>query len=228
MYRVTNSQITRSLDTVVEDIIQYYYETIDRENAEPKISKITKPESYDTIPEFIKYNITQWAISFNNNLSEESWNTTYFRTELTKYSSDLVTNQSVLERFILLLLGLNLKSNQYGNLNFVELVNLFNRSTLIVQELFGEQGKLAAVHLKNMFNVSAPGFFKNLVFTGGPRIKPGIIKIADNSSLRLHIHEFNRCFSNVGVNVEESEIRECIFALGKEPDKPRFAWIMES
>ena len=35
---------------------------------------------------------------------------------------------------------------------------LFGRNILIVQETFGEQGKMAGIHLKNMFNVSEPGF----------------------------------------------------------------------
>ena len=33
------------------------------------------------------------------------------------------------------------------------------------------------IHIKNMFNASAPGFFKNLIFKGGPNDNGGIVSI---------------------------------------------------
>ena len=62
-----------------------------------------KPDGYDTIPRFIQDNIIEWSISFNKLLKEESWATYYFTEHLPKYDLILVTNQSALERFMLLL-----------------------------------------------------------------------------------------------------------------------------
>lgn len=227
IYRVTNTRIRESVQMVAEEIIQHYYETIDT-TTKGKIEEIRAPTTYDSIPKFIRDNISQWAISFSKNLSEESWNSSYFRTNLAKYHLALVTNQSALERFLLLLLGLNLNSDNIGKLNFDKLVKLFNRSILIVEELFDEGGSMASVHMKNMFNVSAPGFFKNLVFIGGPRIKPAIITIPNLATLRMHIDDFNRYFSGVGVNVEESEVRtECIYSMEKMDNNSQFNWLRE-
>jgi very-short-patch-repair endonuclease len=228
VYRVTNTQIRESVQMVAQEIIQHYYETIDHNTTEPKIEEIRKPTTYDTIPKLISDNINQWAISFSENLSEESWNSSYFRTNLAKYHSALVTNQSALERFLLLLLGLNLNTDNGGKLNFDKLVKLFNRSILIIEELFEESGSMASVHMKNMFNVSAPGFFKNLVLIGGPRIKPGIVTISNLSTLKMHIDDFNRYFSSVGGNVEESEVKtECIYSMEKMDNNSQFSWLRE-
>jgi L-ribulose-5-phosphate 3-epimerase UlaE len=39
-----------------------------------------------------------------------------------------------------------------------------------LEEIFPENGNMAAIHLKNMFNETSPSFFKNLIFIGGPNI----------------------------------------------------------
>ena len=84
VFRVRNEQIARDVDTVVEEIIQRYFETIDLEKGSPKIELIT-PEGYDSIPRFINDNILQWAISFNQLLKEESWTANYFKEHLNKF-----------------------------------------------------------------------------------------------------------------------------------------------
>jgi hypothetical protein len=226
--RVRNERIRRDVDAVVEEIIQRYYETVDNEKARPKI-EIVKPDGYDSIPKYIHDNISQWSISFNQLLNEESWTTNYFKIHLTGYDSILVTNQSALERFMLLLLGLNLKSSEEGILDFERPAKLFGKSILIVQEVFGGQGESAGIHFKNMFNVSAPGFFKNLVFFGGPKINQGIVSITNLHSLKAHIYAFNKHFLRYGVAVEEAEVKEeCLYALKKiEGLNPSFQWILE-
>ena len=212
-FRVRNERVVKDVDFVVEKIIQRYYETIELEKAQPKI-QIVKPDGYDSIPKLIQNNILQWSVSFNQLLKEESWTANYFKEHLTEYDSILVTNQSALERFMLLLLGLNLKTSDEGILDFEYSAKLFGKSILMVQEIFGEQGETAGIHLKNMFNVSAPGFLKNLVFFGGPRINQGIVSITNLHSLKLHIHAFNEYFSKYGVTVEEAEVKvECLYAL---------------
>lgn len=226
--RVRNERVTRNAEDVVEEIIQRYYETIELEKARPKI-EIVKPEGYDSIPRFIQNNILQWSISFNKLLKEESWTSSYFTEHLTELDSILVTNQSALERFMLLLLGLNLKMGKEGILDFEYLAKLFGRAILIVQEVFGKQGEMAGIHLKNMFNVSAPGFFKNLVFFGGPNINRGIVSITNLHSLKMNIDGFNKHFLGYGVSVEETEVKiECLYTLNKMPDlSSSLQWISE-
>ena len=68
----------------------------------------------DDIPEYVQDIISKWAITFNQTLKEESWTVDYFKHHLPDYDLILVQNQSALERFMLLLLGLNLKINDDG------------------------------------------------------------------------------------------------------------------
>jgi very-short-patch-repair endonuclease len=228
VYRVRNEQIDKDVGAVVEEIIQRYYETTDLGKSQPKI-EIVRPDGFDFIPKFIQNNIKEWSVSFNRLLEEESWTADYFKQHLPEFDLTLVTNQSALERFMLLLLGLNLRMNDEGILDFGYSAKLFGRSIMIVQEMFGEQGQMAGIHLKNMFNVSAPGFLKNLVFFGGPRINQGIISITNLQVLKTHIDAFNLHFSRYGVTVEEAEVKaECMHALKKviEPNSS-FQWIID-
>jgi very-short-patch-repair endonuclease len=227
VFRVRNEQIATDIDSVVEKIIQRYYETADLEKENPKIELII-PDGYDSIPKIINDNISHWARSFNQLLKEDSWTAQYFTEHLNKLNPVLVTNQSALEQFMLLLIGLNLKIGEEGILDFEYSANLFGRSITIVQEIFGAQGKMAGVHLKNMFNVSAPGFFKNLVFFGGPKINPGIVSISNLDLLKKNIFLFNEHFSRFGVAVEESEVKvECLYAVTRVKESNLFQWINE-
>jgi len=223
--RIRNDRIRRNVEGVVEEIIQRYYETFDIQKGNPKI-EIVKHDTYDSIPDYIQDNISQWAIAFNQFLKEESWTVEYFKTHLPKYDSTLVQNQSALERFMLLLLGLNLKTSEDGLLDFEHSAKVFGKGIQIIREIFGGQGETAGIHLKNMFNVSAPGFFKNLVFFGGPNINPGVVSINNLSLLKAHISEFNRHFSPYQVSVEESEVKdECLYTLNNIATNTRFQWI---
>ena len=223
--RIRNDRIRRNVEGVVEEIIQRYYETFDIQKGNPKI-EIVKHDTYGSIPDYIQDNISQWSIAFNQFLKEESWTVEYFKTHLPKYDSTLVQNQSALERFMLLLLGLNLKTSEDGLLDFEHSAKVFGKGIQIIREIFGEQGETAGIHLKNMFNVSAPGFFKNLVFFGGPNINPGVVSINNLSLLKAHISEFNRHFSPYQVSVEESEVKdECLYTLNNIATNTRFQWI---
>jgi hypothetical protein len=74
--------------------------------------------------------------------------------------------------------------------------------------LFEDQ--LAAIYLKNSFNITAPNFIKNLVFYGRPRAKPGVILIKDAVTLESNIDRFNRNFSKVVITVEKRDVAiEC-------------------
>jgi Protein of unknown function (DUF559) len=81
--------------------------------------------------------------------------------------------------------------------------------------VFGEQeGNTAAIHLKNMYNITAPGFFKNLFFKGGPNLNPGVISIKDRFTLDSIINNFNKNFSSIGITVESRfSINSFIFVI---------------
>ena len=225
--RIRNDRIRRDINGVVAEIIQRYYETIDLQKGNPKV-QIVKHDTYDSIPAYVNDKISQWAFAFNQTLKEESWTAGYFKLRLRDYDSILLQNQSALERFMLLLLGLNLKTDDNGILDFEHSAEVFGKSIQIIREIFGEQGETAGIHLKNMFNVSAPGFFKNLVFFGGPNINPGIVSINNLKLLKAHINEFNRQFSSYQVSVKEEEVRdECLYALNNIETNAQFQWITE-
>ncbi|HJR85884.1 MAG TPA: DUF559 domain-containing protein [Nitrososphaeraceae archaeon] len=225
--RVKNEMIRSNVKTVVNEIIERYYQTVELQGSSPKV-EIVKHDTYDSIPEYVQDNISQWAIAFNQTLKEESWTADYFKLHLPDYDSILVQNQSALERFMLLLLGLNLKINGDGVLDFEHSAYVFGKGIYIIREIFGEQGETAGIHLKNMFNVSAPGFFKNLLFFGGPNINPGIVSIDNLDLLKAQISKFNKHFSTYQVSVEESEVRdECLYAFNNMQANSRFKWITE-
>jgi hypothetical protein len=112
-----------------------------------------------------------------------------------------------MERLILSLSGLTLHKDQDGGLDFKHSMKLFERCIDILRVLFDKEGEMAAVHLKNIYNITAPGFFKNLIFKGGPKINPGIVSITDKATLDSHINNFNNNFSKVGITVEPSDIK---------------------
>ena len=154
-----------------------------------------------------------WALSFNQELisnKESAWSVDYFKQSLTLLHPKLVTNQCAMERFILLLVGLNLHKKEDGNLDFEYTLNFLNKCIEILRGLFSQQAGTVAMHLKNMYNISAPGFFKNLIFKGGPNINPGIVSIENEDSLNYHIDAFNTSFSQLEITVEREDIKsEC-------------------
>lgn len=81
-----------------------------------------------------------------------------------------------------------------------------------------------------MYNISAPGFFKNLIFKGGPNLKPGVILIKDKSTLDPLINNFNKNFSSMGITVGRSEIKsECNAVLMKlnKDEVPAYSWLVK-
>jgi hypothetical protein len=109
-----------------------------------------------------------------------------------------------MERFILLLLDLDLHKTEDGNLDFEYTLNFLNKCIEILRRLFSEEATKVDVHIKNMYNISAPGFFKNLIFNGGPNINPGIVSIENEDTLNYHIDAFNTSFSCLGINCRKT------------------------
>jgi very-short-patch-repair endonuclease len=222
--RVKNVEVQNTPDAVAERIIQRYFEVTDEDSigmrTKPtKITELEKPMHYEPIPkEITNDNLRIWARSFNQELiaNEAAWSIDYFKQSLSQLHSKLVTNQCAMEKFILLLVGLNLHKREDGNLELEYTLNFLKKTIEILRGLFSQEAKNVDAHLKNMYNISAPGFFKNLIFNGGPNINPGIVSIENEDTLNYHIDAFNTSFSHLGITVERQDIKaECAATLTK-------------
>jgi very-short-patch-repair endonuclease len=233
VFRVKNEEVQNTPNVIAERIIQKYFEIVDVHNYKSKITKLDRPSNYNPIPRELAINIQLWAISLNNELNadEGRWSAEYFKDTLTRFHPELVKNQCAMERLILSLIGLTLHKDQDGGLDFKHSLKLFERCIDILRVLFEREGDMAAVHLKNMYNITAPGFFKNLIFKGGPKINPGKVSIIDKATLDSHIKNFNNNFSKLGITVEPSDIKsECDAVLSKLSNKDeisKYDWLIE-
>jgi len=243
VFRVKNEQIQNTPDAIAERAIQKYFEAADAEDDDAKTIKITKierPFDYDPVSREIVDNIEVWTALLNKELNSDDsqrWTAEYFKEALGRFHPELVTNQCAVERLMLLLNGLNLRKGQDGILDFKYSLNLLEKAIEVLDGLFrigssnSKEGSMADIHLKNMYNITTPGFFKNLIFKGGPNINPGIVSIRDKAKLESHIDNFNKNFSKIGITVEPSEIKvECNSALRKLPDKDeisKYIWLSE-
>ena len=232
VHRIRNERIMSAPYAVAADIIQKYYEIVDVEDRIAKITKLKATAHHESIPKDIAEKLQFWALEFSKELNDEKWIADFFKESLKRFHSGLVSNQCAMERVILLLLGLNLRKTQDGiSLDFEYSSNLLKNGIEIMRRIFGgAQGDAAAIHLRNMYNISAPGFFKNLIFKGGPNLNPGIILIKDKTILDTMIDNFNKNFSKMGITVERSEIKsECNAVLTKlnEDELSTYSWLVE-
>ena len=105
------------------------------------------------------------------------------------------------------------------NLDFEYTLNFLKKCIEILRGLFVEEAGAVDVH-KNMYSISAPGFFKNLIFNGGPNINPGIVSIENEDTLNYYIDAFNASFSHLDITVEKQDIKsECAATLTKRREK---------
>ena len=233
--RVKNEEIEKSPGSVAERIIQKYLEVIEEvqyssngtRTKSIKITQLEKPLQYEPIPrEITSDNLRIWALSFNQQLianKESAWSVDYFKQSLTQLHANLVTNQCAMERFILLLVGLNLHKKEDGNLDFEYTLNFLKKCIEILRGLFSQEASMVDVHIKNMYNISAPGFFKNLIFNGGPNINPGIVLIENEDSLNYHIDSFNVILSKLGITVGREDIKsECAATIARLSKKDSY------
>lgn len=241
VYRVRNQEVKSSPKHVAEKIIESYYDIVEKDDnnngsnndnnnktiTQYKIQKIIKKPNYNPLPEDLEQLLTPMAIKFNsqqqqqfNNSKENNWTTDYFKESLSQYDQRIVSNECAMERFMLQLLGLNLRKKEDPNANNAIIIDfehfsiLFGKAIKIISDIFGSQ--ISGNYLKNSFNITAPNFIKNLVFEGGPKINPGIVSIKDSTTLEIYIESFNRNFSKLGISVAKSDVMiECIKELEK-------------
>jgi hypothetical protein len=232
VHRIKNESIHDRPNDIANEIYDIYTILSDTENKkETTIMELKKPLEVEPIPKDVQLNLDIWATEFNEKINDESWSVEFFRESLSHYHPELVRNQCAMEKLILILHGLNLRKSSDGDsLDFEYSLKFFKKSLNLLKELFPKNGNLAAIHLKNIYNESAPGFFKNLIFKGGPNINTGLVSIKDKDSLNLHIDNFNKYLSQLGITVEYSDIiQECKATLQKfsEEKKQNYNWLIE-
>ena len=158
VFRVKNEEVQRSPDLVAAKIMGEYSQLVAAENKrEIKITELKKPLDYQSIPAEIDHKLNEWANSFNKELNDEKWSIDFFRETLSRFHPGLVKNKSAMEKMILLLHGLNLRKMEDGNLDFEYSLVFFKKSIRLLNEMFGRDN-LVGIHLKNMFNKTAPEF----------------------------------------------------------------------
>ena len=233
VHRVKNEAIRDRPNDIANEINDVYTILSDTENKkkETTITELKKPLEIEPIPKDIQFNLAIWATEFNKKLNDENWSVEFFRESLSHYHPELSKNQCAMEKLILVLHGLNLRKTSDGSyLDFEYSLKFFKKSLNLLNELFPENGSMTVIHLKNIFNESAPGFFKNLIFKGGPNINTGLVSIKDKDSLNFHINSFNKYLSQLGITVEHLDIiQECKATLQKfkEEKKTDYNWLVE-
>ncbi|HYZ95149.1 MAG TPA: DUF559 domain-containing protein [Nitrososphaeraceae archaeon] len=233
VHRVKNEAIRDRPNDIANEINDVYTILSDTENKkkETTITELKKPLEIEPIPKDIQFNLAIWATEFNKKLNDENWSVEFFRESLSQYHPELSKNQCAMEKLILVLHGLNLRKTSDGSyLDFEYSLKFFKKSLNLLNELFPENGSMTVIHLKNIFNESAPGFFKNLIFKGGPNINTGLVSIKDKDSLNFHIDNFNKYLSQLGITVEPLDIiQECKATLQKfkEEKKTDYNWLVE-
>ena len=212
VYRIRNEVVASSPEKVTEEVLQQYYEAFDAQltQSPPLLTKLENTENIFTSQ---PYNDQVLSAAIKMKDFTNRWNYTKFCTYLSEIDRNFLTNPCYTERLILVLLGLDLTINDWGKLNFKNLFDNFMNGINIMSNLYGDRAK---VYLLNGFNVSVANFMKNLIFYGGPRIKPGLVVINSIESLDDHILQFNNYFSSIGVKLERDEVKsECLHVLDR-------------
>ena len=208
VHRVKNEQVRDKPDKTAEEIKELYYQLSEIDNKkESIITELKKPSQVNPIPK--EFKLEYWVQKLNEELDYdvERWSIELIKEELSRFHPKLVKNQCAMEKFVLSLFGYKLRKTEDGiNLDFKYSLEFFKKSLHLLSNLFPESGNMAPIHIKNMFNESAPGFFKNLIFQGGPNKNEGIVEIKDKNSLNFHIDSFNKNLSEIGISVDRKDI----------------------
>ena len=231
--KVKNEQVRNKPNKIADEIIEMYYQLSDAENEKKEtiITELKKPLEIKPIPK--EFELEDWVQKLNDELDDdvERWSIDSIKESLSRFHPELVKNQCAMEKFMLSLFGYRLRKTKDGNnLDFEYSLEFFKKSLHLLKNLFPENGNMAVIHIKNMLNETAPGFFKNLIFKGGPNKNEGIVSIKDKDSLNSHIDSFNKNLSELGISVDRQEIiKECKARLQKlnEKEKIDYTWLIE-
>lgn len=231
--KVKNEQVRNKPNKIADEIIEMYYQLSDADNEKKEtiITELKKPLEIKPIPK--EFELEDWVQKLNDELDDdvERWSIDSIKESLSRFHPELVKNQCAMEKFMLSLFGYRLRKTKDGNnLDFEYSLEFFKKSLHLLKDLFPENGNMAVIHIKNMLNETAPGFFKNLIFKGGPNKNEGIVSIKDKDSLNSHIDSFNKNLSELGISVDPQEIiKECKARLQKlnEKEKIDYTWLIE-
>ena len=230
---VKNEQVRDKPNKIADEIIEMYYQLSDVEYKKggTTITELKKPLEIKPIPK--EFELEDWVQKLNEELDNdlERWSIDSIKESLSRFHPELTKNQCAMEKFMLSLFGYKLRKTENGNnLDFKYSLEFFKKSLHLLKDLFPENGNMAVIHIKNMLNETAPGFFKNLIFKGGPNLNEGIVSIKDKDSLNFHIHSFNKYLSEFGISVERSDIiQECKATMQKfsEEKKLNYDWLIK-
>lgn len=217
--RLKNEEIDKNPERCA-DIVQEEFYKVTGVTKESKVIRIT--------PGIYSSNCTHEEKSNHNKLLEE--NISLLQFDPSKFIESLETiirgsskNPNIVEKGLLLLFGYSLVSKEDGKeLNFQSAAESFGKCLSIAETLFGQYGKIG---LRNSFFITAPNFIKNLVFKGGPNIKPKIVDITNEEGLTSTIDKFNQFFKEFDIVVEKAEVmKECCEALERK-HSPIMSWL---
>jgi len=224
VYRIRNEVVASSPEKVTEEVLQQYYETFDAQVGQSR-SLLSKARNIENMMSSRPEEGQVLSVAIRLKDYTDKWEYDKFCMYLSDIDRNFVTNPCHTERLVLLLLGLDLTTTYSGKVNFKNFLDIFMKGINIMSNLYGHR---ARIYLINSFSITAANFMKNLVFHGGPRIKPGIVVINNIESLVEHMSEFNNCFSNIGVRLEKDDVKsECRHKLERlySIDREKYLWL---
>ena len=206
VYRFTNQEVKKSFEKIINKILFLISNSKNTANQSTILEvDISKEHRLSSIIEDV---LKGKADELYKKTLAEGWTVDVFKTVISEFISGPNSNRCVVQRLMMLLLGLNFKASDDGTADFQNYAKLFENAIVILQEFFGD---IATVELKNEFNMSATNFLKNLVIYGKPRIVPErVITIQNDEDIQNLLENFNSNFSKFGIQVYEEDLKiEC-------------------
>ncbi len=229
VYRVRNEKIMSCSQVVIEEILQKYCEVFEGSisQSNPTLSTVGKAKDMIMPPENDPPE-NDLILSVAIKLKEygDKWIFDKFTTYLSEIDPDFLVYPCHTERLLLILMGFELTTNDNGNIDFKSFFDFFMCGIDIMSNLYGD---LARTYLINSLSISVANFMKNLIFHGGPRVKPGLVIIDSIESLQNHISEFNDNFSSIGVKLEIDDLKsECKLRIERlDPiSREKYLWLL--
>ena len=232
--RINNDDITKFPKNTVDKIRECFFAVSEENETKYNMLKDSKQSSFiypiknrtfqDNSQDNKEIDTRQLALEFHLKFikdkenEEEVWNANFFKEHLSFNDKKIVENSCAMERFMLQLMGLNLKKRKESHdesfIDFLDYSEIFNKSIRVLDSMFNSN--IFGLYLKNAFNITAPNFIKNLVFNGGPKINPGVVSIKDKDKLEKTIIDFNQSFNKMDIFVDRHDvIIECIEEIKK-------------
>ena len=205
VYRFTNKEVNKSLDTTINQILSLVHTTKVTTNHSKIIEvDIPKEQRISSLPISI---LIKCAHELYKRTHDDGWTTSVFKDVFSEFS--FTSNRCAIQLTMMMLLGLNFRASDDGTADFQNYARLFEKATFILQEFFGD---IAIVELKNEFNMSATNFLKNLVCYGKPkRLPKRVIYIKNNDDIQNLVKSFNTNFLKFGIQVSEEDLKiECL------------------